>query len=234
MDPSAITWVSLECDTLVNLDGAIASFLYAIALQSGDDAPPAGGLLYEEFAGIRDHQLLLPFRPYKRILSETLRVWCEQCGYPWSDRFSEAIALTARSAQPYPDAAPALRKARAGGLSLVLLADSDHDLICHSLNHLRIEFEEVIVSEDIEIYKPAAQRLAHVAERTGAQAGEMLYVCANEHVDLPPARQRGWTTACINRLVVAPAPGSARPEHTWSDLRGIEALLGEPGDPVDR
>lgn len=231
MVTSAITWVSFESDALVNMDGAIASFLYSIALRSGDDAPSSGGLLFKEFAGIRDHQLLLPFRSYKQVLAETLRVWCEQFGHPWHDSYAEAIVLTARSAQPYPDVTPALRQARAVGLSLVLLADSDHDLICHSLNHLRIDFEEVIVSEDIELYKPSAPRLAHVTDRTGARPDDLLYVAANEHAEIPAARLLGWTTAWINRNADAPTLGSSRPDHIWRDLRDLAALVGDPDSP---
>ena len=149
MTDSTVEVVSFDLDALVNAEGAVTSFLYSIALRSGDDAPPPGEAFFAEFVAIRDHQMLLPFRPYKQVMWESLHVWCEQLGYEWIDGYAEAMAMTLRAAQPYPDAARALRRAEESGLVLVLIADTDHDVVCHSLNHLGIGFEEVVISEDV-------------------------------------------------------------------------------------
>ncbi|MEZ4499879.1 MAG: hypothetical protein R2839_07320 [Thermomicrobiales bacterium] len=154
-DAAAIEAVSFDLDALIDLDGSLTAFLYAIALRGGHEAPPAGGVLFGEFAAIRDHQLLLPYRSFKRVMSDSLRVWCEQLGYAWIDAYADAMAMTLRSAPPFPDATRALQQAAAAGLTLVLVANTDHDVVCHSLNHLQTGFEAVLVSEDSLAYKPA-------------------------------------------------------------------------------
>ena len=60
-----------------------------------------------------------------------------------------------RSWQPFPDTRPALEQARAAGLRLAILSNTDNDMISHSLRHIDVPFDEVVTAEDCGSYKPS-------------------------------------------------------------------------------
>jgi HAD superfamily hydrolase (TIGR01493 family) len=223
MSEQPITWAMVDLDALVNLDGAVASFLYSIALRSGDDSPAPGGALHAEFVAIREHQALLPFRPWKKVMWESLNVWCEQLGYTWHDAYADALAMTMRSALPFADAAIALRQAQEAGVILALVAESDHDVVCHSLNHLQVGFEEVVISEDAGAYRPRPDIYRRALEQIDVGGETIVHVSPNLARDLAPAREVGLRTALIDRTH-PPEENDDRAEWVWSDLRGVREI----------
>src|SRR5438045_954626 len=85
------------------------------------------------------------YRPYKQILAESVRLWVAERGYRWDDADGEAIVRAIRSWQPFPDTRPALLQARAQGLRLVIISNTDRDIIEHTLRHLAVPFDAIIV-----------------------------------------------------------------------------------------
>ena len=59
-----------------------------------------------------------------------------------------------RSWQPFPDTRPAMAAARARGAQLVIISNTDRDIIAHTLRHLEVPFDAVITAEDCHAYKP--------------------------------------------------------------------------------
>lgn len=229
-DAAAIEAVSFDLDALIDLDGSLTAFLYAIALRGGHEAPPAGGVLFGEFAAIRDHQLLLPYRSFKRVMSDSLRVWCEQLGYAWIDAYADAMAMTLRSAPPFPDATRALQQAAAAGLTLVLVANTDHDVVCHSLNHLQTGFEAVLVSEDSRTYKPAPDLFRLTLDHLEPPAERVVHVSPHRDRDLAPARSVGMRTAWLDRAAAFAGDDPPPADYVWPTLGSIATLTAAASD----
>jgi 2-haloacid dehalogenase len=230
MSETGIRCVTFDCyGTLIDWEGGMASFLYALAQRSGDDAPPPGDTLRREWEAIQFDIIQGPYKTYKQILAESLRAWCETRGYAYVDAYDNAVVASMRAFQPFHDTVPALQRAREAGLQLAIISNSDHDIICHSLNHMGIEFDEVITAEDCGAYKPAPTVFEQSLARLDIPTGQMLHVAFGFKYDIGPAQQFGWKTAWVNRNAERLA-GNVAPDHIWRDLWGLAAFAGSPYD----
>jgi 2-haloacid dehalogenase len=228
MTDHGIACVTFDCyGTLVDWEGGMASFLYALAQRSGDESPPSGDTLRREWEAIQFETIQGPYKPYKQVLAESLRAWCETRGYAYNDAYDGAVVASMRAFQPFHDTVPALKRVQEAGLQLAIMSNTDHDIICHSLNHLGIEFDEVITAEDCKAYKPASTFFEQSLERLETPAGEMLHVAFGFKYDIAQAQQFGWKTAWVNRNAET-LTGDVKPDHIWRDLWGLAAFAGSP------
>jgi 2-haloalkanoic acid dehalogenase type II len=133
-----------------------------------------------------------------------------------------------RSWQPFPDAQPALVQARDQGMRLVILSNSDRDLIAHSLRHLAVRFDDVITAEDCGSYKPNLANFERLLARVGEDPARVLHVAFGYKYDIGPAKRLGMATAWVNRQV-EPMPGDDQPDYVWRDLWGLAQLAGGSG-----
>jgi 2-haloacid dehalogenase len=214
--------------TLVDWEGGLGAFLYGLALKHEDQPKENGRAMRERWEAIQFGIIQGEYRSYKEVLAESLRAWMLERGYPWDVTEGEALVRAMRSWQPFPDTRPALAQARQGGLRLVILSNTDRDIIAHTLGHLEIPFDDVITAEDCGSYKPSLNNF----ERTLAQIGEaperVLHVAFGFKYDIGPAQRLGMRTAWINRHVEA-APGEEQPDYVWRDLWGLAELVGGKG-----
>jgi 2-haloalkanoic acid dehalogenase type II len=132
-----------------------------------------------------------------------------------------------RSWQPFPDTAPALRRAHAAGLRLIIVSNTDRDIIEHSLRHIEVPIEAVVTAEDVGSYKPALPHFERTLEVAGVPAAQILHVAFGFKYDIGPAQELGFQSAWVNRRA-EPRPGPALPDHEWRDLWGL-AELAEAG-----
>src|SRR6476469_7276743 len=154
--------------TLVDWEGGAAAFLYDLALRNGETEPPPGLELRERWEAIQFELVQGEYRPYREIPAESLRSGMEERDYPWRPEEGEALRRSMGSWQPFPDTRPALRRAREAGLRLIIVSNTDRNIIEHTLRHLEVPFDGVITAEDCRAYKPSSvvfeQALARVGE----------------------------------------------------------------------
>ena len=211
--------------TLVDWEGGAGAFLYDLALRNGDPRPEPGWALRERWEAIQFELIQGEYRPYREILAESLRRWVAERGYPWDEADGAALVRSMRSWQPFPDTRPALRRARAAGLRLVIISNTDRDIIEHTLRHLDVPFDDVITAEDCRAYKPALTVFEQALARVGEPPEQILHVAFGFKYDIGPARRLGCRTAWVNRHAVA-APGHEQPDYVWRDLWGLAELVG--------
>ena len=210
--------------TLVDWEGGAAGFLYALALEFGD--PVANGdALRVEWDAIEFELIQGPYRPYKEVLAESLRRWMARRGYPWSPERGEAFVRSMRSWQPFPDTIPALRQVKAAGLRLVILSNTDDDIIAHTLRHLEVPFDAVVTAEQVGSYKPSPANFERLRETIAVPPEQTLHVAASLKHDILPASALGMRSAWINRHA-EPTPPVAAPTHVWRDLWGLAEHVG--------
>jgi 2-haloalkanoic acid dehalogenase type II len=206
--------------TLIDWEGGIGAFLYALALRLGETNLEAGRVMRERWEAIQFEIARGPYRLYKEVLAESLRRWMEERGHPWDPVYGPALVNAMRAWQPFPDTRPALSQARAAGLKLVILSNTDRDIIAHSLRHLELPFDDVVTAEDCGSYKPSLANFERLLARVGEPSKHVLHVAFGFKYDIGPAQHLGFKTAWVNRHAEA-APGQARPDHTWRDLWGL-------------
>jgi 2-haloalkanoic acid dehalogenase type II len=157
------------------------------------------------------------------VLAESLRRFCDERGWPHQDGDANDVVRAMRSWQPFPDTRPALRRTREAGLRLMIVSNTDRDIIEHSLRHLEVPFDLVQVAEDVRAYKPADEVFSAALERIGEPPERVLHVAFGFKYDIGPAARAGMRTAWINRHG-EPPPGGAPYDHEWRDLWGLAAF----------
>lgn len=206
MEITDVEVCTFDCyGTLIDWEGGIGAFLYDIALWSGDESPPPGGELRAHWEAIQFDLIQGPYRSYKAILAESLRLWCRERGYAWRDDMGDWLVRSMRSWQPFADTRPALSRAKEAGRTLVIVSNTDRDIISHSQRHMGVDFDDVITAEDCRAYKPSLSVFEQALDRIGVTPARILHVAFGFKYDIGPAQRVGMRTAWVNRAA-EPAP----------------------------
>lgn len=209
--------------TLVDWEGGVASFLYDLARRCGDKEPEPGAVLRERWEALQ-FERLKPYRPYREVLSDSLSEWAGRHGHRWNERHGHELCDSMRSCQPFPDTIPALRRAKQAGIKLVIVSNTDRAIMAHTLRQLDgVEFDEVVVAEDVREYKPGLGPFRRALDLIGEPPSHVLHVAIGFEYDIGPAQHLGMQTAWVNRRAEQ-APGSERADYQWRDLWGLAEL----------
>ena len=209
--------------TLIDWEGGAAQFLYQHALRQDRTALVPGRELRDEWEQLQFALLQQTYRPYKQVLAESLQHTCRRRGWPYDQRLAEGFVASMRSWQPFPDTFPALTRARAAGLRLVILSNTDRDIVAHSLRHMRVPFDDVVTAEDCGVYKPHPAFFDQALERIRVPPDRILHVAFGFKYDHASASAVGMSTAWVNRHA-EPQPEGPAPDYAWRDLWGLAAL----------
>jgi 2-haloacid dehalogenase len=224
MDASSLTACTFDCyGTLIDWEGGLGTFLYEYALRARDPDPPPGRELRERWEAIQFEVIKGPYRPYREVLAESLRALAGERGWAYGDEDGKALARSMRSWQPFPDTAPALRRAHESGLRLVIVSNTDRDIIEHSLKHIEAPIDDVVTAEDVGSYKPGPAHFARALEVIGEPPERILHVAFGFKYDIGPAQRLGFRSAWVNRHAEE-RPGPALPDVEWRDLWGLAEL----------
>ncbi len=220
--------------TLVDWEGGLACFLYDLALRSGDERPPPGGELRERWEAIQFELVTGVYRPYREVLVESLRVFAAERGWRLEEPDERALLRSIRSWQPFPDTAPALRAAQEAGLRLVIVSNTDRDILEHTIRQIGVRFDDAITAEDCEAYKPDDAVFEHALARLGVPPERVLHVAFGFKYDIGPASRAGMGTAWVNRRAEASPSAEDVPDYEWRDLWGLAELAGAAVPPIAR
>jgi 2-haloacid dehalogenase len=223
MDASKLVACTFDCyGTLIDWEGGLGSFLYDFALRQRDDRSN-GRELRERWEAIQFEVIHGEYMRYADALAESLRLLSEERGWRYSDEDGKALARSMRSWQPFPDTAPALRRAHDAGLKLVIVSNTDRDIIEHSLRQIEAPIDDIVTAEDVGSYKPSLPHFERTLKVVGAPAEQILHVAFGFKYDIGPAQELGFASAWVNRRA-EPRPGPAVPDLEWRDLWGLAEL----------
>jgi 2-haloalkanoic acid dehalogenase type II len=224
MDASTVSTCTFDCyGTLIDWEGGLGTFLYEYALRSGDERAPSGRALRERWEAIQFDVIQGEYRPYREVLAESLRLLAAERGWPCDDEDGNALARAMRAWQPFPETSPTLRRAHEAGLRLIIVSNTDRDIIEHSLKQIEAPIDAVVTADDVGSYKPALPHFERALELAGAPAEQILHVAFGFKYDIGPAQQLGFRSAWVNRRA-EPRPGPAVPDLEWRDLWGLAEL----------
>ena len=204
-------------------EGGAASFLYEMARRRGDHEPGAGQELRERWEELQFERIQGPYQSYRRILEDSLAEWAGERGYRWNENDGEALARAMESWQPFPDTVPALRRAREAGLRLCIVSNTDRAIMASTLRQLPVDFDEVVVAEDVRAYKPSRQPFERALHVLGEDPDRILHVAFGFKYDIGPAKALGYRTAWVNRKR-EPRPGPDEPDYEWDTLWPLAEL----------
>ena len=214
-------WATFDCyGTLIDWNGGILAQLER--LFGVRQAPRLLNRYHELEPQIQQDGSL----SYRAVMTEALIRLAEDEGLPIPEGESDALARSLPDWEPFFEVPDALRELRGRGWSLVILSNSDRDLIEASMRRLGVPFEFAIVAGEIGSYKPSHAHWERFFDTTTADRAHHVHVAASLYHDIAPARELELKSVWINRLA-EPKTRSVVPDRELPDLSGLPDTLDE-------
>jgi 2-haloacid dehalogenase len=131
-----------------------------------------------------------------------------------------------RSLPPHPDAAPALDRLRAAGLTLAALTNSTLDVARDQLRNAGLDhrFEAILSADQVKALKPRPEPYALVARTFGVGPADVRLVAAHSW-DVTGALAAGCSAAFVARPGQPLSPLDPQPDIVGSDLEEVAAQI---------
>jgi 2-haloacid dehalogenase len=212
-------WATFDCyGTLIDWNAGILGVLEQLF---GVERAPELLARYHELEPELEQDGSLP---YKAVLTEALIRLAEEEGLPIPEGESDALVHSLPEWEPFPEVPEALAEVRHRGWNLVILSNSDRDLIEESMKRIGVPVDLAIVAGELGSYKPAPAHWEHFFEVTTADKDHHVHVAASLFHDIAPARELGLKTVWINRLREKAEP---KPDSELTDLSELPDTLDE-------
>jgi 2-haloacid dehalogenase len=213
-------WATFDCyGTLVDWNTGIGGELARLF-----GAPRAEQLLQRYHAIEPRVQRERPSSSYREVMASVLAELASQEGFDLPVGERDALGRSLPGWPVFPEVPDALAEARRRGWKLVVLSNSDRDLIDASLGTIGVPFDGAIVASEIGSYKPAHGHWRVFYESTGADRARHLHVAQSHFHDIVPAGEQGIQSIWINRLREQREPA---PTRELPDLTGLADVLDE-------
>jgi 2-haloacid dehalogenase len=214
-----LRWATFDCyGTLIDWNGGILRELERLF---GVEAAPRLLDRYHELEPELEQDGSLP---YRSVQTEALIRLAEDEGLSIPEGEADALARSLPDWEPFPEVHDALAELRHRGWNLVILSNTDRDLIEASMRRIGVPFEFAIVAGEIGSYKPSHAHWEQFFEKTTADRDNHVHVAASLFHDIAPARELELKTVWINRLDEAPKP---KPDRELRDLTSLPDTLDE-------
>ena len=199
--PKAITF---DCyGTLIDWESGIQHFfaqlLAAHHLQGLD--PRVLQQRWEEMQFVSIQQ---PYRPYRQVLRETMRMTLNTWQIPYAEQDLEEFAHAMGRWPPFPDTQQALLELQKL-TKTVLITNTDDEIIAETQRTLGVTFDDIITAQQAGAYKPSHKGFLLARHRLGPPVSEIWHAGFGFKYDIVPATELGYTTVWVNRQ------GEARP-----------------------
>jgi 2-haloacid dehalogenase len=212
-------WATFDCyGTLIDWNAGIGAALER--LWGVERAPE----LLDRYHELEPQVQAEEYRSYAEVLTITLERLAQEVGYGIPEGESGILGQSLPTWPPFPEVPEALRELRRRGWNLVILSNSDRDLIIASEKQIGVPFDLTIVAEDVGSYKPAHGHWQRFFEATTASKDHHVHVAASLFHDIAPARELGLTSVWINRLGEQADP---EPDRELTDLSELPDTLDE-------
>jgi 2-haloacid dehalogenase len=214
-----LRWATFDCyGTLIDWNGGI---LREFERLFGVENAPR---LLERYHEVEPEIQADSSLPYRSIQTEALIRLAEEERLAIPEGESDALAKALPDWAPFPEVHDALTELRRRGWNLVILSNTDRDLIEASMRRIGVPFEFAIVAGEIGSYKPAHAHWEQFFENTTAERDQHVHVAASLFHDIAPARELELKTVWINRLDEKADP---KPDRELHDLTALPDTLDE-------
>jgi 2-haloacid dehalogenase len=165
-----------------------------------------------------------PRATYRRVMSAVLAELAAEEGEELAAGARDALARSLPRWPVFPEVAEQLEQARRRGWQLVMLSNTDRDLIDASIEAIGVPFSGAIVASEVGSYKPALGHWWAFYDATGADRDRHVHIAQSHFHDIVPAHELGIRSIWINRLGERAEPA---PTRELPDLRGLAEVLDE-------
>ncbi len=212
-------WATFDCyGTLVDWNGGIGAEL---ARLFGPDQRQRLLARYHELEP--ELESAHPGMRYRDVLALALKQLAAEESVDLATDELDALGRSLPGWPVFPEVPEALETARAHGIGLCILSNSDPDLLAVSMERIGVPFDDAITASEIGSYKPAHGHWRAFADRHGRLPD--VHVGASLFHDMGPAAELEIPSVWVNRLD-EPA-GAYRPSREIVDLEPLPGVLDE-------
>jgi 2-haloacid dehalogenase len=213
-------WATFDCyGTLVNWNAGIRAELER--LFGADQGERMLGRYHELEPRVQSED---PRARYRDVMAAVLAELANEAGQKLAPDDEDALARSLPSWPVFLEAPAQLEEARRSGWQLVILSNSDRDLIDASIEAIGVPFTGAIVASEVGSYKPAPGHWRTFYESTGADPERHVHVAQSHFHDIVPALRLGIRSVWINRL---DERGEPAPTRELPDLVGLADVLDD-------
>jgi 2-haloacid dehalogenase len=213
-------WATFDCyGTLVDWNAGIRRELERLF---GADE---GQRLLKRFHEIEPRvQREQPQARYRDVMATVLAELATEMDRQLPPEDADALGRSLPGWPVFPEAQDELAEAHRRGWKLVILSNSDRDLIEASIKAIGVPFSGAIVASEVGSYKPALGHWHAFYASTGADRERHVHVAQSHFHDVVPAHELGIRSVWINRLGERAEPP---PTRELPDLHGLADVLDE-------
>jgi 2-haloacid dehalogenase len=211
-------WATFDCyGTLVDWNSGVAAEL--------DRLFGPGTDLLERYHEIEPEiQRADPKASYREVMARGLERLAEESRTELPSGERDALGRSLPGWPVFEEVPDSLREAHDRGWKLVILSNSDRDLIDASMAAIGAPFEGAIVAGEIGSYKPAHGHWEEFFRSFDVDRERHVHVAQSHFHDITPAHDLGIPSVWINRRGERHDPA---PTREMSDLRGLADTLDE-------
>lgn len=139
------------------------------------------------------------FHPYQELLQMILD-YCDQelVTNVFHDQLAALIAVH-KDFHPFPDVIPALTKLKGQGWQLILMSNTNHDIMESNRQQFKGLIDDVVLADDVHCYKPDLHFFRTVAEKYHLTSDNHVHIANGYWWDIVPCTKLGWPKIWCNR-----------------------------------
>jgi 2-haloacid dehalogenase len=213
-------WATFDCyGTLVDWNAGIRAELER--LFGAEQAGPLLARYHEIEPRVQREQ---PDARYRSVMAVVLAELASETGSELGADDRDALGRSLPRWPVFEEVPTELAEAHRRGWRLVILSNSDRDLIDSSIEAIGVPFAGAIVASEVGSYKPAHGHWRDFYEATHADRGRHVHVAQSHFHDVVPAHELGIASVWINR---SGERGDPAPTRELPDLHGLADVLDE-------
>jgi 2-haloacid dehalogenase len=212
-------WATFDCyGTLIDWNGGIRAEL---ARLFGEERADRLLARYHELEPrIQTDE---PGASYRDVMKCALGQLAGEEGADLAETDRDALGRSLPGWTPFREVPAALERARERGFRLVILSNSDPDLIAASIERIGVSFDDAITASEIGSYKPDHGHWRTFEQRRGRLPD--VHVGASLFHDMGPAVELGIPCVWVNRL--GEESGKHCPTRVIANLEPLPDALTE-------
>lgn len=139
------------------------------------------------------------FHPYQELLQMILE-YCDQ--ELVTDVFHnqlESLIAVHKNFKPFPDVIPALTELKKQGWKLILMSNTNHDIMKSNRQQFNGLIDDVLLADDVKCYKPDLRFFKAAAEKYHFTNDNHVHIANGYWWDIVPCTKLSWPKVWCNR-----------------------------------
>jgi 2-haloacid dehalogenase len=188
-------WATFDCyGTLIDWNRGIGDALASL----WPDADPEA--LLARYHEIEPRVQLQGALSYREVMRQALVLLAGDEDLPLGEADEYALADSLPSWRPFPEVPGALAELRGRGFKLVILSNTDPELLDASLERIGVSVDGRVTAAEAGSYKPAPGHWERFFDQYDADREQHVHVGASLYHDIEPASRLDLKAVWINRL----------------------------------